>query len=227
MLLTAESSRNKTTMKICVIGGGSSGLTSIKACKEENMDVECFELSDNFGGLWRYHDDTEDGRASVMKSTVINTSKEMSAFSDFPPPKEFANFMHNTAMLEYFRMYAEHFDLLKHIRYKCKVVKVEKAEDYEETGKWTVTVQDLDKGVKFTNIYDGVMVCTGHHTFPHYPSFEGLEDFQGTVKHTHSLKTDKGYEDRNVLVIGIGNSGVDAAVELCKVSKKVSFYFII
>lgn len=208
-------------MKICVIGAGSSGLTSIKACKEENLDVDCFEASDNFGGLWRFHDDTEDGKPSVMKSTVINTSKEMSAFSDFPPPEEFANFMHNTYMLEYFRQYAKRFDLLKHIKYKCKVINVEKATDYELTGRWLVTVLDLGNGVTFTNTYDGVMVCTGHHTFPYYPDFEGLDDFQGTVKHTHSLKTDKGYEDKAVLVVGIGNSGVDAAVEICPRSKKV------
>lgn len=207
--------------KICVIGAGSSGLSSIKACKEENMNIDCFEVTDHFGGLWRFHDDSEDGQPSVMKSTVINTSKEIGAFSDFPPPKEYANFMHNTYMLEYFRMYAERFDLLKYIKYKCKVLKVEMGDDYEETGKWNVTVQDLKNGVTFTNVYDGVMVCTGHHTFPYYPQFEGLDDFQGTVRHTHMLKTDRGFEDRNVLVVGIGNSGVDAAVELCRVAKKV------
>ena len=35
-----------------------------------------------------------------MKSTVINTSKEMTAYSDLTPPAEFANFMHNSKMLE-------------------------------------------------------------------------------------------------------------------------------
>lgn len=40
-----------------------------------------------------------------MKSTVINSSKEMSAYSDFPPPAHFANFMHNRQMLHYLRMF--------------------------------------------------------------------------------------------------------------------------
>jgi len=31
-----------------------------------------------------------------MRSTVINTSKEMTAYSDFPPPREAANYMHNS-----------------------------------------------------------------------------------------------------------------------------------
>src|SRR3569623_986905 len=52
---------------------------------------------------------------SVMKSTVINTSKEMTAYSDFPPPDDFPNFMHQSKMYEYFQMYAENFGLLPHI----------------------------------------------------------------------------------------------------------------
>lgn len=43
------------------------------------------------------------GKGSVMKNTVINTSKEMTAYSDFPPPKEAANFMHHSQLLEYLR----------------------------------------------------------------------------------------------------------------------------
>lgn len=208
--------------KICVIGAGCSGLPAIKSCKEENLEVDCFEATDSYGGLWRYHNDTSEGQASVMKTTIINTSKEMTAYSDFPPPKEFPNFMGHSYVMEYFRLYAEHFDLFKHIRYNCKVVKVEMAGDYQQTGRWLVTVEDLKKGEMFANIYDGVMVCSGHHTYPHRPYFEGMEDFQGTIRHTHSLKTDEGFEDKNVLVIGIGNSGVDAAAELSRVSKKVS-----
>ena len=77
-----------------------------------------------------------------MRSTVINTSKEMTAYSDFIPPKEFANFMHNTKLLQYFRLYAEHFDLEKHIQYGMKVVNVKRSFDYDKSGKWDVTVRN-------------------------------------------------------------------------------------
>ena len=39
--------------------------------------------------------------SSVMKSTIINSSKEMSAYSDFPPEDTMANYMHNTEMYRY------------------------------------------------------------------------------------------------------------------------------
>ena len=50
-------------------------------------------------------------------STNINTSKEMYAFSDFPPPTDWANFAHNSKVLEYMKDYATKFNLLDKIRY--------------------------------------------------------------------------------------------------------------
>lgn len=70
-----------------------------------------FERLDKIGGLWRYNSrQFESDLASVMKFTVIDSnvssfkfnviiiytaSKEMNAYSDFPPPDHFANYMHN------------------------------------------------------------------------------------------------------------------------------------
>lgn len=79
-----------------------------------------------------------------MKSTVINTSKEMTSYSDFPPDKEEANYMHNSAMLAYFRKYAEHFDLLKHIKFRHRVLNVERCKNFAETGKWSVKYSDKE-----------------------------------------------------------------------------------
>ncbi len=78
------------------------------------------------------------GEGCVMKSTVINSSKEMTAYSDYPPPSDFANFMHHTQMLRYYKMYAEHHDLLKHIKFNHCVTNVSRTEDFVRTGQWTV-----------------------------------------------------------------------------------------
>lgn len=78
------------------------------------------------------------GEASVMKTTVINTSKEMTAYSDFPPPSDYANFMHNTQMNNYLRLYADRFDLRRHIRFNTLVTNVERASNFDSTGGWMV-----------------------------------------------------------------------------------------
>lgn len=78
----------------------------------------------------------------MTKSTIINTSKEMMAFSDYPPPSDFPNYMHNTRVLEYFRMYAEHFKLIPYIRFNVDVLMVKKACDYEKTGRWELKTKE-------------------------------------------------------------------------------------
>lgn len=84
--------------KICIIGAGPSGLGAIRQCVDEGLDVVCFERTSEVGGLWYYRDEVN-GVASVARSTIINTSKEYSGYSDFPPPLHFPNYMHNSYMV--------------------------------------------------------------------------------------------------------------------------------
>ncbi len=60
----------------------------------------------------------------------------MMAFSDFPPPEHFATFMHNTKVWEYFMMYAEKFDLLRHIQYNIEVLSVKKHQEFTKNGRY-------------------------------------------------------------------------------------------
>ena len=129
-------------MRVAIIGAGASGLTCIKCCKDEGLEPVCFEQEDSIGGLWYYTD--EERHSSVYKSTVINTSKEMMCFSDFPVPKEYPPFLHHDMIMKYLHLYAKSFDLYKYIRYRTKVVDLRKVTDFEESGKWELLFQDLN-----------------------------------------------------------------------------------
>lgn len=61
---------------------------------------------------------------TVMKSTVVNTSKEMMAYSDFPPPAHYPNFAHHSLIMEYLREYAKKFDLCQYIKFNTNVDEV-------------------------------------------------------------------------------------------------------
>ncbi|GIY63238.1 flavin-containing monooxygenase 5 [Caerostris extrusa] len=203
-----------TKKRILVIGAGVSGLTAIKACKEENLDVVCYEKSGEFGGLWRYHENSDDRFPSIMKSTMSNTSKEMSAFSDFPPPSEFPTYLHHSTVLKYFEMYAENFDLLGSITYYQEVVEIIPSEDYGTTGKWLVKVRNTRTDESREEIFDGLMVCNGHHGYHYTPTYPNLALYSGKNLHSSRYKSNLGMEGRRVLIIGAGNSGVDIAAEL-------------
>uniref|UniRef100_A0A4W5P0D3 Flavin-containing monooxygenase n=1 Tax=Hucho hucho TaxID=62062 RepID=A0A4W5P0D3_9TELE len=139
---------------VAVIGAGPSGLTSIKTS----------------GGY--------PGRANIYQSVIINSSKEMMSYSDFPPPAHLPNNMHHSQLLSYLRLYAQTFDLFKHIYFQVR-------------GE--------------TQVFDAVMVCTGHFTQSHLP----LNDFPGNFKFSiliiyHYLYgSAEGLQGKRVVVVGI------------------------
>ncbi|XP_063096249.1 dimethylaniline monooxygenase [N-oxide-forming] 2 isoform X2 [Cavia porcellus] len=207
--------------KVAVIGAGVSGLISLKCCVDEGLEPTCFERTEDIGGLWRFKENVEDGRASIYKSVITNTSKEMSCFSDFPMPEDFPNFLHNSKLLEYFRLFAKKFDLLKYIQFQTTVLTVKKHPDFSSSGQWEVVTQS--DGKEQSAVFDAVMVCSGHHILPHIPlkSFPGIERFKGQYFHSRQYKHPAGFEGKRILVIGIGNSASDIASELSKNAAQV------
>uniref|UniRef100_A0A8C9W1T5 Flavin-containing monooxygenase n=1 Tax=Scleropages formosus TaxID=113540 RepID=A0A8C9W1T5_SCLFO len=207
--------------RVAVIGAGSSGLTCIKCCLEEGLEPVCFESSDDIGGLWRFKEIPEPERSSTYRSLVTNTSKEMMCFSDLPMPAHFPNFMHNSQLLQYLQLYAAHFNLLQHIHFQTTVLSVKQSPDFACSGQWEVLTEDRD-GLKKIHIFDAVLVCTGHYTKPVMPlkDFPGFETFKGEYCHSSEYKDPEPYKGKKVVVVGIGNSGADIAVELSRVAKK-------
>ena len=51
-------------------------------------------------------------------------------------------------------------------------------------------------------VFDAVMVCTGHHVHPYIPHIYGIEDFRGPKIHSHEYKTPGPFQDKRVLIIG-------------------------
>ena len=82
---------------------------------------------------------------------------------------------------------------------------------------------DHKSGEESTETFDSVLVCTGHHADKNIPSFPGLSDFQGEVVHSHDYREPSKYAGKRVLIIGIGNSGGDMAVELSRQGQVQNF----
>ncbi|XP_056383993.1 dimethylaniline monooxygenase [N-oxide-forming] 2-like isoform X2 [Hyla sarda] len=206
--------------RVAIIGAGCSGLTAVKCCLDEGLSPTCFEKSDDLGGLWRYTEAVEDRRASLYNHVITNTSKEMMCYTDFPMPEDFPTYLHNSKVLEYLRLYAEHFRLLQYIQFKTEVCEVTKSPAYSKTGQWDVTTEK--SGVK-KECFDAVLVCNGHHVDPYLPleSFPGIQDFKGRYIHSRYYKKYEEYRGKTVLVVGIGNSAGDIAVEISGVAKQV------
>uniref|UniRef100_A0A8C0XAG5 Flavin-containing monooxygenase n=1 Tax=Castor canadensis TaxID=51338 RepID=A0A8C0XAG5_CASCN len=206
--------------RVAVIGAGVSGLSSIKCCLDEDLEPTCFERSNDFGGLWKFSE-TKDGMTRVYRSLLTNVCKEMSCYSDFPYNEDYPNFMSQEKFWNYLQEFVEHFGLLKYIQFKTTVCSVTKRPDFSETGQWDVVTET--EGKQDRAVFDAVMVCTGRFLNPHLPleSFPGIHKFKGQILHSQDYRTPDAFQGKRVLLIGLGNSGGDIAVELSRIASQV------
>ena len=109
--------------KVCVIGAGVSGLTTVKALKDAGIALDCFDVASDIGGLWKYHSDN--GVAASYRGLHINTSKQMMQFADYPMPEALPHYPHHSDVWKYFSDYADHFDLRPSVTFRHRVDHVE------------------------------------------------------------------------------------------------------
>jgi dimethylaniline monooxygenase (N-oxide forming) len=190
--------------RVCVIGAGSSGIATAKVLHGRGIDFDVYEASDRVGGNWVFGN--ANGMSSSYRSLHINTSRERMEYSDFPMPKAYPDFPHHTQIAAYFDAYVDHFGFRDAIRFQTSVEHVGRRDD----GRWDVRLATGE-----TEVYDAVAVANGHHWDPRLPepAFPGSDTFAGEQLHAHHYRSEEQLADRDVVVLGMGNSAMDIAVD--------------
>jgi Flavin-binding monooxygenase-like len=194
-------------LKICVIGAGPSGITAAKNLLQAGLeDVVVYDRNRDVGGNWIFS--LEPSHSSVFETTHIISSKALSAYDDYPLPKDYPDYPGHTELKAYFQGYADHFGVTSRIRFRTEV---KRAEPEAAGPGWRVTL-----GSGEVERFDILVVASGHHSDPRLPSYPG--EFRGRWLHAHDFKSAAPFKDQRVLVIGGGNSACDIAVETSRVS---------
>lgn len=198
--------------KACVIGAGSSGIVAAQVLDARGIPFDCFEKGSFVAGNWRYENDN--GMSSAYRSLHINTSRRVMAYKTLPMPDHYPDYPDHFQMAAYFDEYVDHFGLREKIRFNTEVLSVEPA-----GGEWDVTVEGPD-GKRETGRYSAVLVANGHHWDPRWPEppFPGSEEFGGEQLHAHHYREPDILRGKQVLVLGIGNSATDIAVEASRIA---------
>ena len=189
----------------CIIGAGASGLATVKAFRDRDIDFDCFEMSDRIGGLWAY--ENPNGRSAAYRSLHINTSRQRMQFADFPMPRHYPDFPGHGLIYAYFRDYAAQFNLAAQISFNTTV---ERAEPVD--GGWRIRLSTGD-----VREYRNLVVANGHHWSPRGPEPAFRGEFTGIQLHSHHYRdpvTPHDLRGKRVLVVGFGNSAMDIACEL-------------
>jgi dimethylaniline monooxygenase (N-oxide forming) len=203
-----------STQKVCIIGAGSSGIVAAQVLDARGIPFDCFEKGSQIGGNWRYENDN--GMSSAYRSLHINTSRRVMAFKSLPMPENYPDYPDHFQMAAYFDEFADHFGLREKISFRTEVTKVEPAD-----GEWAVTTK-AESGAEATERYGAVLIANGHHWDPRWPepAFPGSEDFEGEQLHAHHYREPDVLRGKRVLVLGLGNSATDIAVESSRIAEK-------
>ncbi|CAG9565400.1 unnamed protein product [Danaus chrysippus] len=206
----------------CVIGAGYSGLAAARYLQQYGLNFTVLERTKYVGGTWRFDPHVgvdEDGvpvSTSQYKYLKTNSPWQTMSYDGFPFPDNTPSYVSGQCFYKYIKSFVKHFDLMKYIQLRSYVKSVKKLEN-----NWEITYTRTDTYENETVYCDFVVVAIGQYNKPHVVKFPGLDEFEGTVIHSHDYKAPEPYKNSNVLVVGGGPSGLDIGIQLQKVAKKI------
>ncbi|MEU0008934.1 NAD(P)/FAD-dependent oxidoreductase [Streptomyces sp. NPDC006314] len=181
---------------VYVIGAGPGGLAAAYALRARGIRAVVLEKSGQVGASWRGHYDR----------LHLHTTRRLSALPGLAIPRRFGRWVSRDNVVRYLEKYAEHHEL--EIVTGVEVHRVERTED--GTG-WLLHASG---GRELTG--SAVVVATGYNHTPRIPDWPGREAYEGEFRHAGEYRNAEPYAGRDVLVVGIGNTGAEIAVDLAE-----------
>lgn len=205
--------------RVAIIGAGISGLLSAKYSVINGLVPVVFEKTSEIGGLWTAN------VTAIYPGMTTNVTKYVSTLSDHSWPANTPIYPAAQQVCDYFRSYAQKFDLNKHIRFRHQVEYVQRLSDHS----WSVKFKNLSTNEVTTEIFEFLIIASGIFSSPKTPRLDHLNmsAYRGTIKHSSQFrKNDPDLEcAKNILVVGGSISAVDIAGVLASSNKHITHLF--
>ncbi|MFB7556203.1 flavin-containing monooxygenase [Streptomyces brevispora] len=179
---------------VYVIGGGPGGLAAAAALRAQGQRAVVLEKSADVGASWRRHYDR----------LHLHTTRRWSSLPGLAMPRRFGRWVSRDNVVRYLEKYTEHHKL--EVVTGVEVSRVDRAPD--GTG-WRLTATG---GRELTG--RAVVVATGFNHTPRIPDWPGRDTFTGELVHAADYRNPAPYAGKEVLVVGVGNTGAEIAVDL-------------
>ncbi|CAM2753254.1 flavin containing monooxygenae [Legionella steigerwaltii] len=213
--------------RVAVIGAGPSGLAQLRAFQSAHgadiPEVVCFEKQADWGGLWNYTWRTgldeygEPVHCSMYRYLWSNGPKECLEFADYTFEEHFGkaipSYPPRAVLWDYIKGRVEKTVARDWCRFNT-VVRLVTYDAIKET--FTVVAEDLAAKNTYSEVFDHVVVATGHFSIPNMPYFDGLDSFKGRVLHAHDFRDAVEFKDKDILIVGTSYSAEDIGSQCWK-----------
>ncbi|PZQ83151.1 MAG: potassium transporter [Ancylobacter novellus] len=227
------------SIRVAIIGAGPSGMAMLRAFQSaqkkgaEIPEFVCFEKQSDWGGIWNYTWRTgldqfgEPVHGSMYRYLWSNGPKECLEFSDYTFEEHFGrpipSYPPRAVLHDYIMGRVEKAGLKPSVRFNTAVKWIEYSEESEQ---FTVSVKDLAKDELYSEVFDYVVVASGHFSTPNVPYFPGIEMFPGRVMHAHDFRAADEFVGKDLLVVGSSYSAEDIASQCYKYgAKSITFSY--
>lgn len=187
----------KSNFETVVIGGSQAGLSMGYYLAQERNDFVILEASQRIGDRWRNRYD----------SLHLFTPARFSRLAGRPFPGDPYHAPTKDEMADYLEAYAAEFQLPVLLN------------THVDHLAWDGTQFHLTAGEREFQA-DQIVVATGGYQVPNMPSFASQLDPLIHQLHSYDYRNPATLPDGDVLVVGVGNSGAEIALELAS-SRKV------
>ena len=176
---------------VIILGAGPSGLATAGCLREKGVRFVVVEGAGTVGSTWR----------SRYERLHLHTIKQFSALPGLPWPATVPTYPSRDEVVAYLERYAAKFQIEPRFGFDVTSARYDGAQWVVRAGEDEIRARSL-------------VVATGYNRVPKVPSWPGQERFRGEILHSSEYRNGAAWKGKRALVVGIGNSGGEIAIDL-------------
>jgi cation diffusion facilitator CzcD-associated flavoprotein CzcO len=182
-----------------IIGAGPAGLACAATMRGAGLNVAVFEKAGNVGSAWRRHYDR----------LHLHTDRNHSGLPGMDMPRAYSAYPSRLQVVEYLESYAARFDIRPVFGNEVSCLR-------RDGAQWCAQIATGSVSAPVA------VVATGIASAPYRPSWPGSEAYRGAIVHSSEYRNPAPYLGKRVLVVGMGNSGGEIALDLAEAGVDVA-----
>jgi cation diffusion facilitator CzcD-associated flavoprotein CzcO len=179
---------------VLVIGAGPAGLAASACLIRSGVRPRVIEKAASVGAAWHAH----------YRRLHLHTVSRHSSLPFVPFPPGSPRYVPRQQVADYLASYARQFEIAPSFGQEAVAIT-------RRDGQWETLCRS---GARIVSRH--VVVATGANNVPNMPSFAGQQEFGGRVIHSRDYRDAAPFAGQRVLVVGMGNTGAEIALDLAE-----------